>query len=91
MLAVQGLNQFYGGSHTLWDVDLFVPAGSRMCLMGRNGMGKTTLLKCIMGLLPASSGNTTFEGVDLLQSSGGGTCPARHRIRSSGTRDILRN
>ncbi len=75
MLAVQGLNQFYGGSHTLWDVDLFVPAGSRMCLMGRNGMGKTTLLKCIMGLLPASSGNTTFEGVNLLQ------CPAEERAR----------
>ena len=51
VLAVKALNQFYGGSHTLWDVDLAVPAGSRTCLMGRNGMGKTTLLKCIMGLL----------------------------------------
>ena len=50
----RALNQSYGGSHTLWDVDLDVPAGSRTCLMGRNGMGKTTLLKCIMGLLPAS-------------------------------------
>jgi len=66
VLAVQSLNQFYGGSHILWDVDLVVPKGARMCLMGRNGMGKTTLLKCIMGLLPASSGKTTFEGVDLL-------------------------
>jgi len=65
VLAVQTLNQFYGGSHTLWDVDLAVPAGSRMCLMGRNGMGKTTLLKCIMGLLPANSGTVTFEGADL--------------------------
>src|SRR5438309_2031504 len=55
MLDVKTLNQFYGGSHTLWDVDLAVPAGSRMCLMGRNGMGKTTLLRCIMGLQPASS------------------------------------
>ena len=54
MLQVNTLNQFYGGSHTLWDVDLNVPAGSRTCLMGRNGMGKTTLLKCIMGLLPAT-------------------------------------
>jgi len=75
VLAVQGLNQFYGGSHTLWDVDLVVPSGSRMCLMGRNGMGKTTLLKCIMGLLPASSGNTTFEGADLLHR------PAEERAR----------
>ena len=52
MLQVKRFNQFYGGSHTLWDVDLAVPAGSRTCLIGRNGMGKTTLLKCIMGLLP---------------------------------------
>ena len=52
VLTIKALNQFYGGSHTLWDVDLAVRAGSRMCLMGRNGMGKTTLLKCIMGLQP---------------------------------------
>jgi urea transport system ATP-binding protein len=65
-LAITGLNQSYGGSHTLWDVDLRVPPGSRTCLMGRNGMGKTTLLKCIMGLLPASSGRIEFTGVDLL-------------------------
>ncbi len=65
MLAVKGLNQSYGGSHTLWDVDLEVPAGSRTCLMGRNGMGKTTLLKCIMGLLPATSGEIAFAGTDL--------------------------
>ena len=69
VLAVQGLNQFYGGSHILWDVDLVVPAGSRMCLMGRNGMGKTTLLKCIMGLLPTSSGTASFDGADLLNRS----------------------
>jgi urea transport system ATP-binding protein len=67
VLAVRGLNQFYGGSHTLWDVDLAVPAGSLICLMGRNGMGKTTLLKCIMGLLKTSSGVVDFDGVDLLK------------------------
>jgi urea transport system ATP-binding protein len=75
VLAVQSLNQFYGGSHTLWDVDIVVPAGSRMCLMGRNGMGKTTLLKCIMGLLPATSGSITFEGTDLTKQ------PAEERAR----------
>ena len=64
-LVVSGLNQSYGGSHTLWDVDLVVPAGSRTCLMGRNGMGKTTLLKCIMGLLPASSVEIDFQGTSL--------------------------
>ena len=69
MLAVKTLNQFYGGSHTLWDVDLDVTPGSRTCLMGRNGMGKTTLLKCIMGLLPATNGGITFEGTDLLKQT----------------------
>jgi urea transport system ATP-binding protein len=67
VLVIKGLNQFYGGSHTLWDVDLTVPAGSRMCVMGRNGMGKTTLLKCIMGLQPVSSGGITYAGRDLLK------------------------
>jgi urea transport system ATP-binding protein len=65
MLSVTGLNQFYGGSHTLWDVDLVVTKGSRMCLMGRNGMGKTTLLRCIMGLLPSASGDVRFDGTSL--------------------------
>lgn len=65
MIEVRGLNQFYGGSHILWDIDLNVKAGSRTCLMGRNGMGKTTLLKCIMGLLPAASGEIVFDGEPL--------------------------
>jgi urea transport system ATP-binding protein len=65
MLAVKALNQSYGGSHTLWDVDLVVPKGSRTCLMGRNGMGKTTLLKCIMGLLRVTSGDMTFDATSL--------------------------
>lgn len=65
MLSITGLNHYYSGSHILWDVNLDVPAGSRMCLMGRNGMGKTTLLKCVMGLQPARSGCISFEGADL--------------------------
>jgi urea transport system ATP-binding protein len=75
LLAIKTLNQFYGGSHTLWDVDLAIPAGSRMCLMGRNGMGKTTLLKCIMGLQATSSGAIEFEGSDLVKHS------AEHRAK----------
>jgi urea transport system ATP-binding protein len=67
VLAVTSLNQFYGSSHTLWDVDLRVPEGSRTCLMGRNGMGKTTLLKCVMGLVPASSGTVMLGDRDLLE------------------------
>ena len=66
LLRIQGLNQSYGGSRTLWGIDLDVAAGTRLCLMGRNGMGKTTLLKCLMGLIPAASGVMSFDGVDLL-------------------------
>jgi urea transport system ATP-binding protein len=65
LLAVNALNQSYGGSRTLWDVELSVPEGSRTCLMGRNGMGKTTLLKCIMGLLRPESGAIDFAGTNL--------------------------
>ncbi len=65
MLTLTHINQFYGGSHTLWDLDMTVPKGSCTCLMGRNGMGKTTLLKCIMGLLPLATGELSFEGRDL--------------------------
>ncbi len=75
MLTVKTLNQFYGGSHTLWDVDLVVPPGARMCVMGRNGMGKTTLLKCIMGLQHVRSGGIEFDGNDLLRG------PAEQRAR----------
>jgi urea transport system ATP-binding protein len=65
VLKVQKLNQFYGESHTLWDVDLDVLSGTCTCLMGRNGVGKTTLLKSIMGLLPVTSGTINLEGADL--------------------------
>ena len=75
-LRVTDLNQSYGGSHTLWDVTLSVPRGSRTCLMGRNGMGKSTLLKCVMGLLPATSGSIGFDGRDLM------SLPAEGRARA---------
>ena len=65
MLKVQKLNQFYGESHTLWDVNLNVLPGTCTCLMGRNGVGKTTLLKAIMGLLPVTSGSIILEDFDL--------------------------
>lgn len=65
MIHIQDLNQYYGESHILWDVDLHIPAGSCTCLMGRNGVGKTTLLKTIMGILPIASGSLQFEDSDL--------------------------
>jgi len=65
MLKVDELNQFYGESHTLWDVELSVPKGLCTCLMGRNGVGKTTLLKSLMGLLPIISGKINFDGKEI--------------------------
>ncbi len=64
-LRIDGLNQYYGGSHILRDVGLTASAGKCTALLGRNGVGKTTLLKCIMGLLPAASGRVSFAGEDL--------------------------
>jgi urea transport system ATP-binding protein len=65
MLEIRGLNVAYGESQVLWDVSLDVPPGGVVCLMGRNGVGKTTLLKTVMGLLPARSGQILFDGTDL--------------------------
>ncbi len=65
MLEIRGLNVAYGESQVLWDVSLDVPPGGVVCLMGRNGVGKTTLLKTVMGLLPARSGQILFDGKDL--------------------------
>lgn len=69
MLSIQALNQFYSESHTLWDLDLEVPEGQCTCIMGRNGVGKTTLLQCIMGLLPIASGRMLYRDMDLSKQS----------------------
>ena len=65
MLKITGLNQYYGESHTLWNLDIEIPEGQCTCVMGRNGVGKTTLMDCIMGLLPLRSGSLEYEGLDL--------------------------
>jgi urea transport system ATP-binding protein len=65
MLQVESLNQFYGQSHTLWDLDMEVPEGECTVIMGRNGVGKTTLLQAIMGLLPVSSGRILYCGQEI--------------------------
>jgi len=67
MLNVNQLNQFYGQSHTLWDVDLNLAEGDCLTLMGRNGVGKTTLLNCIMGLEKAKDGKIIYKGNDLIR------------------------
>ena len=67
LLNISGLNQYYGESHTLWDLGLEVPKGKCTCLMGRNGVGKTTLLQSIMGLLPTESGDMVFDGTSIVK------------------------
>ena len=62
MLEIRGLNTYYGESHILRDVDLRVLAGEMVCLIGRNGVGKTTLLKSLIGLVKPRSGEIVFEG-----------------------------
>ena len=62
MINIEQVNQRYGGTQILWDLDLDIPKGKVTCIMGRNGVGKTTLLKCLMGLLPVASGSITLEG-----------------------------
>ena len=65
MLSIKGLNQYYGGSHILRDLNFEVPKGACTTILGRNGVGKTTLLKCLVGVVPTRSGALTFDGKDI--------------------------
>ena len=69
MLSVQGLNVSYGDSQVLWDVQLQVPSGQVVCLLGRNGVGKTTFLKSLMGLLKPWAGTITLNGKSITSLS----------------------
>ena len=75
MLSVRGLDQYYGGSHTLRAVDLEVPVGTCTALLGRNGVGKTTLLRCLMGELSIRGGTVQLGGKD------GTSLPSYERAR----------
>ena len=65
MLQLQSLHTYYGDSHILHGVDLHIPAGKAVGLLGRNGMGKTTLIRSLMGYIPAASGNIGWRGRDV--------------------------
>jgi urea transport system ATP-binding protein len=69
MLQIRGLTQYYGGSNVLRGIDLDVPKGTCVALLGRNGVGKTTLLRCIMGMLPVRAGTIRFEDKDVTRLS----------------------
>jgi urea transport system ATP-binding protein len=68
MLTVNNLNQYYGGSHILRDLSFTAEAGKVTAILGRNGVGKSTLLKSLMGLLPTRSGSIEFAGHDLTRA-----------------------
>jgi urea transport system ATP-binding protein len=76
MLSVENLNQYYGGSHIQRDVGFEAATGQVTTLLGRNGVGKTTLLKCLMGLVPAKTGNVRFDGKDITRA------PAHARVKA---------
>jgi urea transport system ATP-binding protein len=65
MLSVAAIDQYYGSSHILRDVSFVVPAAACTVLLGRNGVGKTTLLRSIMGVVPVRTGGITFNGQDI--------------------------
>lgn len=69
MLKVNDVNQYYGGSHILRDVSLSAPIGECSVVLGRNGVGKTTLLKCLMGILPIKSGQILLNEQDISKFS----------------------
>ena len=69
MLEVENLNQYYGGSHILRGLSFDVEPGKVTCLLGRNGVGKTTLMKCLMGLVKARSGRIRFAGRDITHAA----------------------
>ncbi|MET0320996.1 MAG: urea ABC transporter ATP-binding subunit UrtE [Duganella sp.] len=76
MLQVENINQYYGAAHTLRGVSLELEKGQCMALLGRNGVGKTTLLKCLMGVLPVSAGTVMLEGRDITRMA------PHHRARA---------
>ena len=76
MLEVQGLNQFYGGSHILRDLGFQARIGEVTVVLGRNGVGKTTLLKSLMGVVPVSQGHIKLQGQELAKA------PSHQRVRA---------
>lgn len=76
MISIKKVNQHYGGTQILWDLDLDIEPGSRTCIMGRNGVGKSTLLQCMMGLRPITSGEILMDGSPIHNKSAEARAPA---------------
>ena len=88
MLSISGLNQYYGGSHILRDLSFEVPKGACTTILGRNGVGKTTLLKCLVGVVPTRSGALAFNGKDITVDAAVRARAAGHRLRAAGPRNF---
>ena len=88
MLEVKSVNQYYGESHTLWDLDMQIPEGKCTVLMGRNGVGKTTLLQCIMGLVKVKSGDISLSGESLLKTDAEDRARQGHRLCAARSSDL---
>ncbi len=69
MLSINNVNQYYGGSHILRDVSIEAYVGKVTVILGRNGVGKTTLLKSLMGLVPIKTGSITLDGKDIQKAT----------------------
>ena len=65
ILTLEQVNAYYGESHILRDVSFAIEPGEVVCLMGRNGVGKSTTLKALTGLLPVKGGRITFDGTEI--------------------------
>lgn len=85
MLQVNELNQYYGGSHILRGLSFEARIGEVTCLLGRNGVGKTTLLKCLMGLIPVKSGTLSWQGT-ALNGKTAPACTSGDRLCAAGAR-----
>ena len=91
MLEVESLNQYYGGSHILRDVKLTVPDGKLTVLLGRNGVGKTTLLRCLMGVVPTQKRHDRLaRHADLIKLPTYSACRERPRLRAARPRYLRR-
>jgi len=76
MISIKKVNQHYGGTQILWDLDLDIEPGSRTCIMGRNGVGKSTLLQCMMGLQSITNGEILMDGAAIHNKSAEARAPA---------------
>ena len=83
MLTVKNIHQYYGGSHILRDVSFEARLGKVTVLLGRNGVGKTTLLKSLMGLVPIKSGSIEFDGVPIHKRTPYERARAGHVVRGT--------